>query len=351
MTRQLSAFVIMPFDEEFDDVYTGFIKPVLEDASFSVERADNIESQQNILRDVLAKIVQSDLIVADLTTANPNAFYELGLAHALRKPVILITQSIADVPFDLKSYRLLEYSTHFSRMGRAKESLARYADGFANGTIGFGSPVTDFYQGSLPPDNGTGGVRPATIEDDRGLFDHQVALNDGYQRIGSLVAAVTVDLQDLTRSLAAATEDFLRIQANPNESSPTAARNIARKLAERMAHFSSRLKQANNEYGTIVQDTEDSLEFVVSFQLEQSESTEYVPDEISTLLSLLEGLEAGMVIARDSQLDFAARLDNVPRLERGLNRETARASEEVLTMAANLDKSIASISRVLKKYT
>lgn len=351
MTGKLSAFVIMPFDEEFDDIYTGFIKPVLEDADFRVERADNIESQQNILRDVLEKIVQNDLIIADLTTANPNVFYELGLAHALRKPVILITQSIADVPFDLKSYRLLEYSTHFSRMGKAKESLARYAEGFANGTIGFGSPVTDFYQGGLSPDKDTVVVRPdAMSEDDRGLFDHQVALNDGYQRIGSLVAEVTVDLQDLTSSLAAATEDFLRIQAKPNESSPTAARNIARKLAERMAYFSSRLKQANHEYATIVQDTEDSLEFVVSFQLEQSDSTESVADEIRALLSSLGGLEAGMVVARDSQLDFAARLDNVPRLERRLNRETARASEEVLTMAANLDKSIASISRVLKKY-
>ena len=62
-----------------------------------------------------------------------NVFYELGLAHALKKPVILITQSISDVPFDLKSYRLLEYSTHFGRIEIAKERLNHYADGFARG--------------------------------------------------------------------------------------------------------------------------------------------------------------------------------------------------------------------------
>ena len=146
MTDNHSAFLIMPFDEEFDTVYKDFIKPLLESIGFNVERADDIESQQNILRDVVEQIDKNDLIIADLTSANPNVFYELGLAHALRKPVILITQSISEVPFDLKSYRLLEYSTHFAHIDKAKKQLARYAKGFINGTIRFGSPVTDFYQ-------------------------------------------------------------------------------------------------------------------------------------------------------------------------------------------------------------
>ena len=59
MTNKLSAFLIMPFDEEFDAVYTGFIKPVLEGTGFSVDRADDIESQQNILRDVLEKAIRA----------------------------------------------------------------------------------------------------------------------------------------------------------------------------------------------------------------------------------------------------------------------------------------------------
>ena len=92
----------MPFDKEFEGVYLGFIKPVLTDAGFAVDRADDIESQQNILRDIIEKIDQSNLVIADLTGDNPNVFYELGLAHALRKPVILITQRVADVPFRLE---------------------------------------------------------------------------------------------------------------------------------------------------------------------------------------------------------------------------------------------------------
>ena len=49
MNDKPSAFLIMPFDEEFDAIYTDFLKPVLEGAGFSVDRADDIESQQNIL--------------------------------------------------------------------------------------------------------------------------------------------------------------------------------------------------------------------------------------------------------------------------------------------------------------
>ena len=94
------AFVIMPFEDQFTTVFSHFIKPILEELGFNVERADDIENQRNILRDIVENIHNSALIIADLTTANANVFYELGLAHALRKPVILMTQSIEEVPFD-----------------------------------------------------------------------------------------------------------------------------------------------------------------------------------------------------------------------------------------------------------
>ena len=45
MTDKRSVFLIMPFDEEFDPVYSGFIKPVLEDIGFNVVRADDIQNQ------------------------------------------------------------------------------------------------------------------------------------------------------------------------------------------------------------------------------------------------------------------------------------------------------------------
>ena len=123
MIEKASVFVIMPFNNDIDTVYTGLIKASLEGIGFEVARADDIESQRNILRDILERINTSDLIIADLTSLNPNVFYELGLAHAMRKPVILLTQDIEEVPFDLQSYRLVEYSTHFAEIQDAIDKL------------------------------------------------------------------------------------------------------------------------------------------------------------------------------------------------------------------------------------
>ena len=141
-----SVFVLMPFDEEFTPVYSDVIKHVLEQEGFEVLRADDIQSQRNIMRDIIEMIEKSNLIIADLTSSNPNVYYELGIAHALGKPVIHLVQSpVEDVPFDLRSYRLITYSTNFAAIDHAKEELAEYARKFLEGKLLFGNPVTDFY--------------------------------------------------------------------------------------------------------------------------------------------------------------------------------------------------------------
>src|SRR6266446_10525833 len=107
MSEQPNAFVIMPFDVEFTSIYEKLIKDSLESAGYQVARADSFLDQRNILADIVRGIRSAKLIVADLTTNNPNVFYELGLCHGLGLPTILIAQSIDDVPFDLRSYKIL----------------------------------------------------------------------------------------------------------------------------------------------------------------------------------------------------------------------------------------------------
>jgi hypothetical protein len=62
------------------------------------------------MQDVWLYINQAGIIIGDLTTRNPNVFYEVGLAHAIGKKVILITQNMDDVPFDLRALRCIVYS-------------------------------------------------------------------------------------------------------------------------------------------------------------------------------------------------------------------------------------------------
>jgi hypothetical protein len=104
------CFVLMPFEEKLRAVYEDHMRRVVESKGLSCTRADDIMSTGLITRDIWEKINRARFLIADLTGKNPNVFYELGIAHALGKEVILITQNIEYVPFDLKALRCIIYS-------------------------------------------------------------------------------------------------------------------------------------------------------------------------------------------------------------------------------------------------
>lgn len=119
---------MMPFSGEFTSVYQD-LKVALEAEGFQCQRADDMWVHAHIMTDIIELICTSSIVVCDLTTKNPNVFYEAGIAHTLGKEVILITQSNEDVPFDLRPIRYLQYLNNGE--GRAKlatEVLARVRD-------------------------------------------------------------------------------------------------------------------------------------------------------------------------------------------------------------------------------
>jgi hypothetical protein len=105
----LDVFVAMPFRLELRPIYEDHILPVLKKLSLKVKRADDFFSVNSVIEDIWKAINAAKVVIADCTGRNPNVFYEIGLAHTLGKPVVLITQSGDDVPFDLKAIRYIEY--------------------------------------------------------------------------------------------------------------------------------------------------------------------------------------------------------------------------------------------------
>ncbi len=114
-----TCFTIMPFGGWFNDYYETIYKPAIESAGLSACRADDLFRPSTIVHDIWEYTQNAKLILADLSGKNPNVFYELGLAHALAKPAILITESIDDVPFDLRALRVLEYDKNEPRWGES----------------------------------------------------------------------------------------------------------------------------------------------------------------------------------------------------------------------------------------
>src|SRR5689334_2968311 len=104
------AFVLMPFDNDFDDIYRLGVKEPLAAMGIIAERVDEqIFHSENILQRIINQISAADFIIADMTGRNPNVFYEVGFAHAKDKTCVLLTRDAADIPFDLKHHRHIVY--------------------------------------------------------------------------------------------------------------------------------------------------------------------------------------------------------------------------------------------------
>jgi len=99
----------MPFSPLFQNEYEKVIRPAVEATGLLCIRGDEIYGNQRIMNDIWHSIRSSRLIIAELTGKNPNVLYEIGLAHAIGKPIIIITRNSDDVPFDLKDLRYLFY--------------------------------------------------------------------------------------------------------------------------------------------------------------------------------------------------------------------------------------------------
>jgi chaperonin GroEL len=106
-----SCFVLMPFHEPHIEYFTGIIQPAARDAGLIATKADDIYGTAPIIQDIWNQIWRARAVIADVTGRNPNVNYELGICHALGIPTVLITQNLADVPFDYRHIRCITYDT------------------------------------------------------------------------------------------------------------------------------------------------------------------------------------------------------------------------------------------------
>ncbi|HZF11596.1 MAG TPA: hypothetical protein VFE33_22635 [Thermoanaerobaculia bacterium] len=108
-----SCFVVMPFAAPLGLHYSLIYEPAIRKAGLKPMRADDdIFSTGKIIDQVWSGIKAAKVLVAELTSRNPNVFYELGLAHALRKPVVLVSANEQDVPFDVRHIRVIYYDVN-----------------------------------------------------------------------------------------------------------------------------------------------------------------------------------------------------------------------------------------------
>lgn len=163
------AFVVMPFGKkkgadgqpyDFNAIYRTLIKPALEEAGFEAFRADEETASGDILTDMFQELLLADLVLCDLSIDNANAYYELGIRHALRKRgVAHIQAGRAYMPFDIFNVRTLPY--HITPEGLPDPAYIRaditaisrlVIDTWASDRDAIHSPIYNLLSGMKEPD-------------------------------------------------------------------------------------------------------------------------------------------------------------------------------------------------------
>jgi hypothetical protein len=126
--RWPDVFVLMPFNTDLRPVYEDHIKKVVSAKQLRVGRADDFFAAGSVMGDVWSAINAATFLIADCTGRNPNVFYEIGIAHAIGKQTVLISQNIDDVPFDLRHLRVVVYDYTPRGMSSFEDVLGKTID-------------------------------------------------------------------------------------------------------------------------------------------------------------------------------------------------------------------------------
>ena len=107
--RKASCFIVMPFSQEWSTDVHQIWSAACEAARVRSVRGDDLFTPTDILEDIWQSINAADFVIADITGRNPNVLYELGIAHTLAKPVLILSRNAADIPIDLATRRVILY--------------------------------------------------------------------------------------------------------------------------------------------------------------------------------------------------------------------------------------------------
>jgi len=144
------CFVIAPIGEadsdirkRSDQVFKHIIAPAVESLGFDPIRADQISEPGIITSQVIQYVVNSPLVVADLSGRNPNVFYELAIRHAIKKPLVQLIKKGEHIPFDVAGTRTIQFDIHdLDSVDEAKNELVNQIKSIESGKTEIDTPIS-----------------------------------------------------------------------------------------------------------------------------------------------------------------------------------------------------------------
>lgn len=150
MAAKKTCFVISPIGENgsatrkrANQIFNYVVREVLSEDQWSIERADTIPEPGIITNQIIERLVNSDLVIADLSERNPNVFYELAVRHIARKPYVHLISVDEDIPFDNAPVRAIKIDVQdLDSVAEAKRELLLQVERVLQGDHVAESPIS-----------------------------------------------------------------------------------------------------------------------------------------------------------------------------------------------------------------
>jgi len=125
-TEEPKVFVVMQFSSPYNELYQDVIQPICDEFKLQVLRADETVGPGLIIADITKEISESRIVVAEVSPLNSNVYYEVGYAHALNKPTILIAEKNVKLPFDISPFRTLFYENSIAGKKHVEDGFRKH---------------------------------------------------------------------------------------------------------------------------------------------------------------------------------------------------------------------------------
>lgn len=353
MADKSKVFFIMPFEQDFFDLYEEFRNRFGEKFDFS--HAGDLDNQRNIIQDIVVGIAEADIIIADLTGLNPNVFYELGIAHTMDKKAIIITQNLDDLPFDIRSYRANEYSLKFNKIPSFMKEMEKLLNGAIDGSVNYGNPVKDFAPKntatvetsvSEKDPEATNSDEEEADEDDLGFLDFMTNIEERGVIILNELVAIKVDMEVVCSETNKAVAEINRAKTKNGKIEPVFAQSVCKKLAVPVSEFATNLMG----HIQIISNNWDVIENSYFGLLDNAYFD--IPENIAGLCSSNEKLvemKGALRVSNDGMVVLINSLSSTMGIERKLTKAARQLQEGLSAYIAMTDKMAASIDRILTK--
>jgi len=316
--------------EEGIQVFEEVIQPACTAFGLEATRADMIVRSGEIPEQIFRQIRDCPVVIADLTGANPNVMYELGLRHTTGKVTVQIGEK-GRLPFDVAAIRTIMFRRTGAGLVQARKDLAKALA--ANLDTG-GDPVTAtriWFEAATAHQDRAEELMESSgeiEEEEPGFLELLVEMETGTQSLVQTMQAATSITEDISSTYLEATQSIR--EADARGGGAAARLTIADQTATKLDAHASRLEVVSGEYALTVDRIEPGIQFVLGRLADDPEQLTEIPDfpsQIGVLCSAAKQTNEGALAMRANALKIGKASRSLKRVGQRLASSFKRFSD------------------------